>query len=517
VNSQVLARLIGSEFNDFRDFYLNITGNAVVISRRRGLAEVVAADRNRRRVIYYEPNYMDIRENFPEEVSGLFFVNPEFSTFIQPFLAPDTYMDAITSKFDYLAITTRLDEANEKLAFNLATYSSGESNRPYREQWLFPTGGSGLSGKPVLADIGGSSRDEIIFATEAGNVYALAADGTVVFQVSTGGDTPVGSPVVYDWYGTNQNVILLAAGDKVYGWNDTGSPLPKFPFQLTEPITTPLVIEDINRDGLPEAMVATADRRLHALDGRGNNLTGWPVTTNAVIRSKPLFDYFEGSLTVLAFSENAVHAWQANGYPRQGFPKFVNAALNGSPVVYDNNILGGGADGYLYALGNNVPFSDSLNIFSTTTDSTEIGAVYVSNSALTGTPSIHNLSIQSNASLYNGTMFLTMSSNGSVFLIDKDGRLRFTQSMGQPSASESSPIITRLGRQNQEYVVALASYGRLYAWNVATGERNYSILPTSGIEHFTIQNLDNESADNYVELIAQTGEGLRCWTIYGGE
>lgn len=513
IQSKVLAQLIGSELSTFSDFYLDITGDVAVISKRKGLAEIVASDRSRRRVIYYEQQYMDLRERFPDEVSGLFIVNREFNSFITPFLAPGHYMDVLTSRFDMLGITTRLNPAGDALAFDMTTLTTEEDTGPYREQWLFPIGNAELSGPPVLADIGGSPRDEVIFATKSGSVYALAGDGTVVMQVNTGEDVPVGSPVVYDWYATNQNVILLAAGNKIYGWNDTGELLPKFPFELDEAITSPVTVGDIDRDGLPEAVAATANRRLHALDGRGNNLAGWPLTTNSVIRTKPLIDYFQGAYSVMAFSENGVHAWYPDGVPRNGFPKFVNASLSGSPVIYDGNILAGGADGYLYSIGNRPLFADSLNVYSTTSDSTGIRAVYVSNSALNGEPSVRQVTVRAPESeqTYSGEMILVMSSNGSVFLMEPSGELRFTQSMGQPAANGFSPFITDLDSDNRQDVVALAGFGRLYAWQLLGGERIYS-LPTTGMSNIAVTDLDG---DGYMEVIAKTREGLRCWTIFG--
>lgn len=513
IQSHVLSQLIGSRLSRFRDFYLDLTGDVVVISRRKGLAEVVASDRSRRRVIYYEQNFRDVKNELPEEISGLFIANADFASFMAPFLGPGNYGDLLTNRFDMLAISTQLDEEENKLAFNLRSYKTGRANQPYQEKWLFPTGGANLSGKPVLADIGGSSRDEVVFATRDGDVYALAADGTVVLELDTGSDTPVGSPVVYDWYSTNQNVILIAAGDKIYGWDDTGSELPQFPFDLGEQISSPLAVADIDRDGLPEAVVGTANRTLHAMDGRGNNLSGWPLTTNSVISTQPVIDYFQGSYSVLAFSENAVHAWFPDGVPRAGFPKFVNASLSGSPMLLDGNILGGAADGYLYSIGNNRIFADSLNIYSNSQEESSIEAVYVSNSALTGTLSVPNLRITTEAETYSGSMLLTMSANGSVFVLNKNGQLRFTKSMGQPAADDFSPFAKDINNDNREEIIALANFGRLYAWETSNAERIYS-LPTTGMDHPVIENIDG---DRYVELIAHTREGLRCWTIYGTE
>jgi len=513
IQSQVLAQLIGSELNSFSDFYLDLTGDVVVISKRKGLTEAIASDRSRRRVIYYEQGYADIKETLPEEVSGLVFTNPDIQSFITPFLKTGTYIDVLLSRFDLMAISTRMNSQNQTIDFDLTTYETEQQHQPYEEKWLLPTGGAQLTGKPVRADMGGSAREEIIFATKSGTVYALASDGTVILQVSTGENVPVGSPVVFDWYGTGQNVIFIAAGNKIYGWNDTGTLLPKFPFELPESITTPLVINDIDRNGLPEVILATADRKLHALNGRGENIEGWPLTTNAVIDTPPLIDMFEGAYSVIAFSENAVHAWKADGTPLNNFPKFINATLMGSPVLDRGNILAGAADGYLYSIGRNEVFADSLNIYSATSDSTEIQAIYVSNTSLVGSPSINEVSVRTETDTYSGEMILTMSKNGSVFLISKDGELLFTKNMGQPSAQNSSPFILDLDNNQTRDIIALADFGRLYAWEIASGERIYSI-PTTGMQHVIIEDIDG---DSYQEVIAQTSEGVRCWTIYGAK
>ncbi|WP_138432184.1 FG-GAP repeat domain-containing protein [Fodinibius saliphilus] len=512
VQSSTIAKLIGSNLCSFSDFYLDVTGNAVVISKRKGLVEMVSSDRNRRRTMYYEQQFRDIKDELPKEISGLFVAGQDFYPFIEPFLAPDNYVDAMTSKFDLLTASTTLDKNNRKLSFNVKTYQTEDRSAPYREKWIFPTGAE-LSGNPIMADIGGSSQEEIIFATKSGNLYALAADGTVVMQANTDSDEPLGSPVVYDWYSTNQNVILIAAGDKVYGWNDNGQPLPKFPFKLSEPITSPLQVEDIDRNGLPNAVVATADRKLHALNGRGKNLSGWPVTANAKIHSKPIVKEYRGTLSTLAFSENAIHVWTADGNQRSGFPKFINASLNGSPLIHKNHILANAADGYLYAVGPNKLFADSLNVLETNSESSDIEAVYASNGALVGTPSVHNLTVNTQNQKYRENMILTMSKNGSVFLLNTNGQLRFTQNMGQPAAPSFSPSVTDLNNDNLDEIIALANFGRLYVWETYSGERIYSV-PTSAMSNPIITDIDG---DGYKELIAQTREGLRCWTIFGKE
>jgi len=512
IRSRAMAQMIGSSLCNFKDFYLNVSGDVAIISKRKGLVEMVSSDRNRRRTIYYEQQFRDIKSQLNKQVSGLFITNKDFHSFVKPFLAPNNYLNAITSKFDILAASASLNKTDDKksLSFQMNTFQTQKRNVPYQEKWLFPTK-SKLSGEPVLSDIRGSSQKEVIFSTNSGNLYALASDGTVVMQANTGNDKPVGSPVVYDWYSTNQNVILQAAGNKIYGWDENGEPLPKFPFKLNEQITSPLVVNDVDRNGLPNALVATADRKLHVLNGRGEDLDGWPVMTNAGIQTKPTIENYNGAVSVIAFSENAVHAWYSDGPPRKGFPKFLNASLNGSPIVYNGDILGNAGDGYLYSVGPQKIFADSLNVLETTSDSSNIEAIYASNSSLTGTPSIKDLTIRNNDKTFSEPMIITMSSNGSIFLMNTKGALRFTKNMGQPAAPSFSPFISDINKDNQEDLIALANFGRLYVWQVSDGQRIYTV-PTSGMKYPIITDIDS---DGYKELIAKTQEGLRCWTIYG--
>lgn len=509
IQSRALAQLIGSPLSAFSGFYLDITDDVVAISKRKGLAEIIESDNNRKRTMYYERAFRDIKSSLPDQISSLFVTNNDFGSFIESFLYPDSYTNTLLSKFDFLTAYTTLDENKENLQFQLNTHRAEERTDPYRENWLSSMQ-TDLSGPPVLADIGGSGRQEIIFATTSGTIYALASDGSTVFEMETDGDQPIGSPVVYDWYGTDQNVILLAAGDKIYGWDEQGESLPQFPFTFDETITTPLLVSDINGDGLPNALVATANRELHALNERGQNIDGWPVTTNTQITAKPTVGEFRRSKTVVAFSGNATHAWRSDGTSQAGFPIFIDAPLNGSPAILEEKILGNAEDGNLYAIGPDQLFADSLDVSSASNSDHE--AIYVSNSSLVGSPVVETLSIQSEEQTNDDEpMIVTMDSNGSFFVFSTDGQLLLNKNMSQPADDSFTPLLTDINRDDQKDILTLANYARLYAWNSSNGERMH-IVPSTGMKYPIIADVDE---DGYPELIAQTDEGIQSWTIYG--
>ena len=510
VNSKWLGKLFGSEVNPMTDFFITIYREVAAMSLRKGHAESVGTDADRRRVMYYDDEYMQVKSSLPSSLSSILYMNASrFGTYIQPWLYPQNYFSTLVSGLDQLVLSTQRQPDSSELKVNVSSFERETVDQPFRENWIFPLGGADITGPVVLADISGSARDEVVFSTENGSVYALATDGTTVLQVSTGGDRPIGSPVVYDWYGNNQNVIMQAAGNRIYAWNNTGALLPNFPINLNESITTPLTILDITRNGVAEIIVATSDRQLHILNSRGQALNGWPQSINAVVSSKPLITEISGQLSVFAFAENTLHSWELNGSRREGYPVFLPSQMAGSPAKHKEHLIGAGLDGNIYSVGLEPLFSDTL-ASSHASDSIYVQSLQVSNSSLNATPSSHSILMRDDEQgFYREEMIISQSGNGSIFMHNSDGILRLTKSMGQPGSNSFSPIVIDLDRNQRNDIVALADFGRLYAWDIISGERLYD-LPTSGMKHVVISDLTG-SGNN--EIIAQTREGLRSWTI----
>ena len=510
LNSKLMGKLFGSNIFPIQDFYVTIYNRVIAISQRKGLAESIGGDASRRRVMYYDDGYTAIRDALPRPLSSIHYINStNFGTYIQPWLSPQNYAGTLLNNLDEFVISTRLEPGTDAVDVRLTSFQQESEDAPYVEQWLFPLGGAEISGKPVLADITGGERDEVIFSTENGYVYALATDGTVILQASTGEDVPIGSPVVYDWYGNNQNIIMQAAGNKVYAWNQSGTILPNFPVLLDENITTPLTITDITGNGVAEMMVATADRNIHILNARGQAINGWPQSTNSVVESKPLIAEIRDQKSLFAFSENTLHAWDITGERRENYPVFLTAQMQGAPQQYLNSILGSGLDGNLYSIGMNPLFADTLsNLVSS--NSLVIQSLQVSNSSLNTTPSHHNTLMTTDGGEFERkSLILLQAANGSVFLYDDHGELQFTESMGQPASENYPPTIMDINSDQRDDVIALADFGRLYAWDILSGER-HNELPTSGMSYPVISDFIGNGRQ---EIIAQTRDGIQCWTI----
>lgn len=509
IQSEVLAELIGSEMVPFSDFYLSFSRDVAVISKRRGLSESVESDRNRRRVIYYNETYAATRRNMPSDISGFVWsYTNDFLKFIEPYLMPRNTLTGLVGQYDITMMSFSQIPNSNSVSFNFKSITEEGSTQPYDELWVLPISGEDLSGAPVLANIVGSSTEEIIFSTKAGNVRALAFDGTVVMNANTNGDVPVGSPVLYDWYGNGQPIILLAAGTKIYAWNESGNLLPQFPIEIGERISAPIVVTDVLRNGIPEIIIATENRRIHVIDGRGQNVRGWPQFTNTIVTKQPIFSQVDGTWSIWAYSENILHSWLRSGGIRPGYPTFTNASFTSSPYIYNNQVLGSATDGYVYSIGKEPGFKDSLAI-SIQMDSISIKSVYATNNQLTSFSVTPNVLLRDSVRFYRSDLYVTQSANGSIFMFNPVGELKVTHNLGQPASATMAPQILDINGDGDMELVALADFGRLFAWEILTDRRIFNI-PTSGMRYPIIADLNG---DGQKELIAQTREGLRCWTI----
>ncbi|MFO8030041.1 MAG: hypothetical protein R6U28_09280 [Cyclonatronaceae bacterium] len=520
VNSHFLGRLLGGPQSRLTDFYIMRSANVAVITKRSGLARRVDQDRRRRAVFYYDDDYIQIRERHPEEVSVWMYSRPEpLLNYLEPKLNPINHARFLGSLFDVGAAS--LVRNGNRLDLLMDTYFLEDRTEPLRDLWVFDLGGSRITGKPTLANIVGGAREEVLVATESNRVFGVAADGTGFLDASTANDRPVGSPMVYDWYGNNQHAVLVAAGNKIYAWNARGMPLPNFPVSLDEQIVTPLTLADVARDGRPEMIVATADRKVHVLDQRGRNIQGWPQDVNVQVSQKPVFHEFRGENSLWIVAGNGLFAFSPRGNLRERFPVFIESALG--PVTFHNNhILAGAADGHLYAIGREPYFADSLvvpangNSYApengdfTSRNGLHVRRVYVGNSPILNAPVVQTLTIDHNeGQRIRERMIAVQSQNGNLFLLNEAGNLRMTRNMGQDAADYDNILLTDLNGNGKTDMAGLTHTGRLYAWQVESGERVPDIPSASMRLPVSVDILGNGER----ELIGQTRDGLRCWSF----
>ena len=142
-------------------------------------------------------------------------------------------------------------------------------------------------------------------------------------------------------------------------------------------------------------------------------------------------------------------------------------------------------------------------------DSVGIKSLYATSSQLNKISVEESVLLRDSTGFYRNDLLVTQSVNGSILMFNSVGELKVTHNLGQPTSDTYSPEILDINGDNRAEVVALADFGRLFAWEILTGRRLFNI-PTSGMEYPLIEDING---DGLYELIAQTREGLRCWTI----
>ncbi|RCL66630.1 MAG: hypothetical protein DBW78_03360 [Rhodothermaeota bacterium MED-G64] len=374
---------------------------------------------------------------------------------------------------------------------------SEDQDRGWENRWLYPLSRTALTHAPSLLNIGGSGRLEVLYSTKGGAVGMLASDGTQLLQLSTGVDAPIGSPITYDWYGTQQEIIFQAAGRRIYAWDPSGRLLPSFPLQLEEEITTPLTIGDVDGNGLPDLLLGTGDGQVWVLDGRGNPLPGWPQQVLSTQREPIHLIPGSGgaSSSVMTVNENALYVWDRQGESPPEYPSFAAAPYTGGAWVdlSKDEVMLSSLNGqvFRYAIEYEGLPSPSLAIMDT---------LQIVEESRQGTllPSISSI----------GPYTALTTNFGYVFVHDQ--RLDTLYTTRMPGNASVDGAATLLEWEGQSVVVAATESGQASVWSLPE-LRRLDVFPPGRIESFTFGDVEQ---DGDLEWIAKTPAGIQTWTIY---
>jgi hypothetical protein len=185
--------------------------------------------------------------------------------------------------------------------------------------------------QPVLADLDGDGRNEVVLPTADGVVHAFRRNGRelrgwpvhtrpspevlpyrsnpIVQRLGVPRDPIIASAAIGDLdHDGSLEVVAVTTGGRVYAWGADGRLRKGFPRRLGRaapyPVPSPAinghspnlgagshpVLADLDGDGSLEIIQSTATKKVYALRADGRNLSGWPVTLDYPGEAPSLFE-----------------------------------------------------------------------------------------------------------------------------------------------------------------------------------------------------------------------------------
>jgi hypothetical protein len=132
-------------------------------------------------------------------------------------------------------------------------------------------------------------------------------------------------------------------GDPLVAYSGSGAILPGWPRDVSNYVSTPPSLADVDGDGLDEVFLEEEDWALHAYRANGTVLQGWPVSGDGgQERHTPAFGDLDGDgsleiVTASGWTSPGVylHAYHRDGSEVAGFPILMNGAVDTFPVIGD--------------------------------------------------------------------------------------------------------------------------------------------------------------------------------------
>jgi len=209
--------------------------------------------------------------------------------------------------------------------------------------WPLWLGNSGQLTAPVIADLDGDGRLEIVVGSGGWDVYAWHADGTPVtgWPKLTDG-TVVATPAIANIDPAYPGLEIVVATSNTTGRIDIfhadGTPVTNWPQSTGGLMESSPAIADLDGDGTLEVVVGSDDHNVYAWHRDGTRVTGWPRATGGAVLSSPAIADLDGDgplEVVVGSDDHNIYAWHQDGTPVTSWPQTTDGLIRSSPAIAD--------------------------------------------------------------------------------------------------------------------------------------------------------------------------------------
>lgn len=236
-------------------------------------------------------------------------------------------------------------------AKELWSFATGSELKPGDELFYDLEQVHAISSAPALVDINNDGKQEVIFGTEDGVMYALSHTGDLLWEVNIGGAIKATPKVVDANNDGSPEIIVTSTNKKLVMLNAQGKILVSFKTREGSE-ATPGVLRGEN--GAQSMIVfGLNDGTIHAINTQEKQL--WTFKTEDRITAEPVFIKMKDELLIVVGSwDGSVYALTGEGELKWKFK--TAGAIYHKVVVGDINndghreIVFGSCDNHVYAL-----------------------------------------------------------------------------------------------------------------------------------------------------------------------